>query len=396
MIEVNDIKKSPYEIRREYGDFYYQIFNALYEHSNHLKGDMLPHELLLTDNGVTLEELVEILKDSNYSKDDINLIINHLISNEQTVIRKDFFEKDPRYELIDSYFWKSSLQRHFYRFIDDSPNEKKVMAFISDTHIGLDKIYNEKLLSNFYNYIIKKGAKRCFHLGDLFHGINHIQLNEKEKEAYRQLEIFRKEFPNPNELITYLIGGNHDDSIGLFIGGCKLSDIEPKEEYGIEYIKEELNYLRYISALNPSVQCIPQNKFFIDGCELTANNHKFHLNHRLFLNELQNRIKISSVEDIDDKMLFKDYHYDVLVSGHLHKGLIYSSTANDQDKLYLGVPSTTNINLNSVVGYLVYIDENGENMEISCLISDEQGNIKEIERIPWHFKEKNKEYCKQF
>ncbi len=397
MLKIEDILKSPYALRRQYGDFYYQVFDILYNHSNHLDENMLPQDLLLTDNGITLQELEEILKQSNYSKEDINLILNQLISKEQKVIRKDFWDKEPRYEFTDSYLWQSRLQRNFHRFIDDCPNKKKVFAFISDTHIGLDDVFNPKLIDNLYDYIIGKGATRCFHLGDLFHGINHLPIDEKEKEAYRQLELFYKYFPNPQDLITYLTGGNHDDPIGLLIGGCPLDKIAPqKEPFGIEYMKEDLNALRYISALNPSVQCIPQSKFGIDGWTLNVNNHDFHLNHRLFLNYLQSKVKISSVDDIDEKMLFKDYHYDVLVSGHLHKGLIYSSETDGRDKLYLGIPSTTNINLNNAVGYLVYMDESGENMEISILCSDEFANITETERMPWSFKAKNKQYCKQY
>ena len=79
-----------------------------------------------------------------------------------------------------------------------------------------------------------------------------------------------------------------------------------------------------------------------------------------------NKSEHELVDDIDEKMLFKDYRYDVLVSGHLHKGLIYSSETDGRDKLYLGIPSTTNINLNNAVGYLVYMDESGENIVLAA------------------------------
>lgn len=411
-LNKDEIFIKPYDLRRKYSEFYSELYNILSKHSDnpqkHPNEFLLPQDTLKFDTGLSVTDIQKIASQQgyDYSIEEITLLLYNLLVKEQKVVRKDYWDKEPIYELIDTYLWKSRLQRNYHDLRDNAPNKVKVIAFMSDTHIGLDGIYNPKLINNFYDYIIGQGATRCFHLGDLFEGLRKLPKQEIESEFYRQIDLFLKDYPRPTleELITYLAGGNHDESMGLFMGNCPLDYIDPildsngRVDTMAEYVKEDYNHLRYITALNPSIMNIPQSRGGISGWSTTANGRNFHFDHRLFLSYMQPDCRISNVKDIQDKMKFKDYHYDVLVSGHLHKGIIFSTTneINDTDKLYLGVPSTSNINLNGVVGYLVYLDEAGENLEISILGSDESDNIIELERIPWSFTEKNKQYCKQF
>lgn len=407
-----ELFRDSYDLRRRYGEFYDLLYCLLQKKSDSCEKYpnefLLPQDIMMSDSGISISELQKNLSDYgyDYSIEEINLIMYDLIAKQQRVIRKDYWGKEPIYEFIDRYYWASRLQRNFHSFKDDEVGKSKRFAFISDTHIGLDGVYNPVLINNFYDYIIGKGATRCFHLGDLFEGINNVSIDEKEKFFLKQIELFLKDYPKPDsrEIITYFTGGNHDESIGLFMGGCPLKDIDLKRDDNgysnstIEYIKEDYNALRYITAMNPSVVNIPQSKFGIDGWSTEANGRRIHFNHRLFLSCMQMNCRINNVDGIQDKMLFMDHRYDMLISGHLHKGLIYSikDKLTQKDKLYLGIPSTSSINLNGVVGYFAYLDEDGKEMEISILGSDSNGNIREIDKINWNFDGKNKQYCKQF
>lgn len=382
-MEVTELFRDRYDLIRRYDAFYDELTSILEKHSGKcdIDNDVFQSDILQSDSGINIKSLQQELKNRGYvySEEEINLILYNLIANQQRVIRKDYWSKEPIYEFLDRYYWESSLQRNFYCLRDDCPTKKKIFAFMSDTHIGLNDVYNPKLIDNFYDYIISQGATRCFHLGDLFEGLRNVSDDQKDQEFYRQLELFMKEYPNPSEILTYLTNGNHDNPLikEYFMNNNFLTNHDG----------------RYITALKSGVFVIPENKGGISGWQTTTNNRDFHFNHRLFLSFMQENCHIQNVDDINGKMLFEDYHYDVLVSGHLHKGFIYSTTnTHHKDKLYLGIPSTSSLNLNSAVGYLVYMDEDGNNMEISVLGSDESSNIREIERIPWSFTEKNKQY----
>lgn len=398
-----------YDIRTRYAAFYDAIYDILEKNSdspaNHPDSTILPHDITQSNLGLTITDLQKILETEGYyySKEEINLIIYHLFTNEKRIIRKDFWDKEPVYEFLDRYYWESRLQQNFHIFKDENPTEKKVFALMSDTHIGLEGVYNPTLINNFYDYIIGLGVKRCFHLGDLFEGVKNFPISEKEKEYHRQIDIFLRDYPYPKveELITYLTGGNHDEQIGLILGGCPIKYVNPSKKEAqyapsIEYFKEEYNALRYITALNPSIMTIPQSKFGISGWSTTANGRDIHFNHELFISFMHENIKINSIEEIEKKAMFLDYNYDILISGHLHQGFVYSipNPYKEEDNLYLSVPSTSSTNIGKAIGYIVELSEDGNNMEISVLGSDDNLNIHEIDKISWDFKKKNKTYSK--
>ena len=400
---------SQYELRRQKRTLYEAVYDTLERNSIYREKDsndfLLPYDIAHSDTGITISDIKKILdsKGYNYQSEEINLIIYNLLSREKRIIRKDYWTSPPKYEFLDSYYWDSRFQQQFHTLKDEETG-KKVFALMSDTHIGLDTIYNPQIINNFYEYLIKHGIKRLFHLGDLFEGVKHLPASEKEKEYHRQLQLFIDEYPcpNPEELLTYLTGGNHDEQIGLLMGNCPIKHIEPQinsPSYyagAIEYQKEEYNELRYITALNQSLICMPQTKFAISGWSSNINGRNIHFNHEFFLSFMQENVKINSLDELAENSRFLDYNYDILISGHLHQGFIYSipNPYKDEDNIYLSVPSTSTINIGKAVGYVVELSEDGLDMEISVLGSDEFANIHEIDRISWNFQKKSKTYSK--
>ena len=271
---------------------------------------------------------------------------------------------------------------------------KKIFLLISDTHIGNCEMFNSRLLNNLYEYAIKIGATKCFHLGELFEGckevkgnIYEIKIDRKMIDLYddefcRQINLFINEYPktNPNEFKTYCLLGNRDETMNRFL---QFRDFMHSCD------------LRKLSMYDPSFYMFPRSHWITE-----LNDVSFHFDHRLYMSVIIDDLKINELADIEKERetvgnLMLDTDYDVLISGHLHKGIIYTSTDyfEQKDKLYLGIPSSSNINVGrGSVGYLVYMYPESNSMEILILGCDNNFNIYEIDRIFWEFGKKNKTY----
>jgi len=344
--------------------------------------------------GLSFNAIKKKLKDKEieFNDKELNLILQLLVSNYKMVVRNEYWSKETEYELLDRRFWEHKSQYYHYSF-EDNIKSKKIFLLISDTHIGNDKMFNSKLMNNLYDYAIMMGAKKCFHLGDLFEGdytlfgmlpeydVSLKYVNDFEEEFCRQMNLFINEYPkpNPDEFMTYCLIGNHDEIMNRFLQfrDC-LSSCD----------------LRKLTMYNPSFYMFPRTSWCAN-----LNNIDFHFNHRLYMSVIIENLKINKLEDIEKKKeqvgdLIFDTNYDVLVSGHLHKGIIYTETDyfKEKDKLYLGVPSTGNVNIGGVVGYLTYIYPESNTMEISILSCDNDLKIYEMDRIVWELGKKNKTY----
>lgn len=331
-----------------------------------------------------------IEKGIKFSDSDLNLVLQLLLTNYKMIIRNESWHKQPVYEYLDHNLWDSKYQEAYYSFSDEM-SSLKTYLLISDTHIGNDKLFNSKLLHNIYDYAIKHGAKKCFHLGDLFEGSKELQsdpylLSEKqitdfEEEFCRQLNLFINEYPktNPDEFMTYSLIGNHDESMNRFLkfkswfSSCDL---------------------RKISMYNPDFYMFPRSNWTTN-----LNGINIHFNHRLYMSGFIYDLKINKLSDIEIKKeqvgsLLLEPHYDLLISGHLHKGIIYteSNYYNEKNNLYLGVPSTSNFNIGGTVGYLIYMYPESNHMEVAILRCDNNLNIQEIDKVNWEFGTKNKVY----
>ena len=344
--------------------------------------------------GLSFKVIRELLKEQGLVFDDKSLfhVLQILLSNYQIIVRNEYWHKDTEYEMLDRQIWEHKSQQVHYSFEDDMLSEK-VFLLISDTHIGNDKMFNSKLLHNLYDYSIMNGAKKCFHLGDLFEGCKDLlgdiykitpkQVDDFEEEFCRQVNLFMNEYPktNPDEFKTYCLIGNHDEAMDRFL---KLRNWVYSSD------------LRKLSIYDQSFYMFPRTHWCAN-----LNSVDFHFNHRLYMSVVIDDLKINQLSDIEKRKddlgsLMSDGHYDVLLSGHLHKGIIYTSddVFSSKDKLYLGVPSASNINVGGAVGYLVYMYPESNSMEVSILGSDNDLNIYEMDRICWYFDRKNKVYCK--
>lgn len=343
--------------------------------------------------GLSVNDIKNILikEGISFNEQDLFEVLQILQSNFKRIVRDEFWDKDTQYRLLDRQLWEHKSQEVHYSFDDDGYSDKTFLV-ISDTHIGHD-IFNGKLIHSLYDYAILNGATHCFHLGDLFHGCKelsgniydlYMRLNSKlisdfEEEFNRQMEIFVNEYPISCEMKTYCVQGNHDEAMDRFLkfrNWCESCD------------------LRKISIYNPNFYMFPRPHFVHK-----LNDFETHFNHRLYMSCVMDDLKIDDISDIDKKReifgsLLNDSHYDLLFSGHLHRGIVYSDRDmyRGTNKLYLGVPSTSEINLCGAVGYLINMRESVMNIQI--LGCDENMDISVIDEINWDLYGNNKQYCK--
>lgn len=360
-----DFFEDTYDFIRDNRELYYRIY-----------------QLLENNPSLSLEEIISLLRKDGLDcqENKVLQIIYFLMTREQCIVRDDYWRQVPKYKMLNPCYFESCLQNAYFS-LEDNHNDKTFLL-ISDVHIG-SNIFNAKLLENLYNYAISNGATRTFLLGDLFNGLKNCKNDEeRENEFIRQINLFKEQYPSllPSQMITYSNLGNHDESMNDFM---KRRDFLTRFD------------LRNLTVYNPSFYVVQNNPLGNHGFSLSINHRNFHFNHKLFISPVIEDKKIWEIDDIKSEMLIDNF-YDVLISGHLHKGLIYS--LNDEslgkEKIYLGVPSSSNINVgeSNAISYLVFMHENC--MEVAILGCDENLKIYEINRLCWNFDKKNKSYCK--
>ena len=328
-------------------------------------------------NQLTIEQIRKMLN-NEYNTAEINDAIVHLLVDKGIIIRDDYWCSESVFKYVSNeYFQNSAFTNHYYSFTIDDISDKKFLL-ISDTHIGNSELENYQMLHNIYEFALQNGVTKCFHLGDIFSGI--IGKNFKEEDVLKQFSLFGNFYPNFDKIKTYALIGNHDEYINGFFD---------KRSIPFEYD------LRQLTKYSPNFYVIPRNEW-----ELKFPNIKFHFSHRLYLNWMISRAKINDIGDIEKGNMFYDERYDILVSGHLHKGFLYNNVFVNHQHLYLGVPSTTNLNINNVVAYVVELNFNEMNevdsMDITLLLCDDNNKIIKGETINWSFFKKNKILRKTF
>lgn len=337
-------------------------------------------ELFNLQNPVTFSEIKQYLnyQKIDYLDNELSYIINFLFIKKGIIVRNDYWDKEADFFKLDEYRQDSNFSKHYYSFKVDNYNTKKFLL-ISDTHIGNSDIEDFLLINNIYEYAIANGATKCFHLGDLFAG--DFKRNNFELEAKKiQINSFITNYPHPfpNEILTYGLLGNHDQQI------------IKNSEYNTAFDLRNLNFF------NPSFYLFPRERW-----TTTFLDKNFHFGHRFHHSQLIRDLKITCVNDLIKQERWLEPTYDVNISGHLHKGLIYGPSIKkygDQEKIYLGVPSTSKININGIVGYLVTLNYKDEkeitSMDIDILSCDSNYRIAIKDIINWNFKEHNTHYKK--
>ena len=118
--------------------------------------------------------------------------------------------------------------------------------------------------------------------------------------------------------------------------------------------------------------------------------------HRLYVSGIRPDVKLFALQDMNEEERWLDERYDVLWSGHLHNGFIYTTDAplsEGRQILFLGVPSTSKYNLGGVVAYLAHLHYEGEcvsTMDVDFLRCDNNYHITKEEGIHWDFSGNNK------
>ena len=127
------------------------------------------YQLLECNHCLNVEEIIYLLRKSGYNcqENEVIKILYFLISRQQRIIRNDYWDKLPKYQILKPELFESHFQNTYFSLEDN--HSDKIFLLISDIHIGSD-IFNAKLLENLYDYAISNGATKTFLLGDLFEG----------------------------------------------------------------------------------------------------------------------------------------------------------------------------------------------------------------------------------
>ena len=346
---------------------YYHLSNSMFDLA------FIIENLFHKYKELTIEQISEFLN-KEYDLKEIYEAINYLLVYRGVIIRDDYWSKDAIFKYVSNeYFQNSFYTKHYYSFTVDDTNNKKFLL-ISDTHIGNSKLENYKMLYNVYEFALKNGVTNCFHMGDIFSGI--IGKSWSEEDILNQISLFGESYPNFDGIKTYALIGNHDEFINGFFNKYNM------------FIPFEYD-LRQLTKYASNFYIIPRKSW-----EIKLPNIIFHLSHRLYFNLIMKEQKIKNLSEIEKGNIFYDNTYAVLFSGHLHQGFIYNNVCNGCETLLLGVPSTTNYNINGVVAYFVELNYNGLNnvdsMDITLLLCDSNNRISRGETINWSFSKNNK------
>lgn len=355
-----------------------------YEHYQNLRNLYgIIYNALKQSNGLTILQLKSLLKTKKFSFEDEDLfdVISELLIQNGCIQRDDYWNKGAVYSYIkDVRLHNSSYSRHYYSFtVDDNMNDKYFMV-ISDTHIGEPNFEDFHMLDSIYDFAISNEVDKCFHLGDLFMGKkgNTFSL----EEMLLQLNSFISSYPMPYpwEMRTYAIIGNHDE----YIHGFFHPDI--KKEYQ-PYIYD----LRALNTYHPDFFVIPRDCF-----KTKFSNVSMHFGHRLYVSGMCPEVKLHEIQEMSEEKRWLDIIYDVLWSGHLHNGFIYTTDvpwAYRKPVIFLGVPSTSKYNLGKIVAYLVHLHYEGgvvSTMDVDFLRCNNNYHITKEEGVHWNFKGGNK------
>lgn len=286
-------------------------------------------------NGCTTIDKIYLYLSKKYTKEQIKYCLNLLLVEDESIVRNDYYYGESNYELVSERQKKSSYTKNYRNFIDDNPNKKKKILLISDTHLGNNELENMILINTVYEYAKQENCDFAFHLGDLFEGNNSKEIN-----------TFIEKYPNYIKTVCLL--GNHD---------------------------QQFNNLKFLNAYNDSFNVYETSRW-----STKLNNNDIHLSHRFYISWLIEDQKINCIDDIDEVDDFLSNDFRVLISGHLHQGIIYiKNNYQNKETIYLGVPSLSNTNINKSCAYIMTIDN--DIIDISVLTVSNNYEIKEIDNI---------------
>lgn len=340
------------------------------------------------NNYFTLKLLSDILNKNNkkFTQEDLNTVVNMFIANLEKVVRIDRWNEEPLYMVLDERHERHNYQRSYFDFRDSAPSNNKKFIVISDTHIGNEEVQNFELLHNVYQFALDTKINYIFHLGDIFQRVDNVPIDEQYAKTIENIKFFLKNYPKVDEKIlkTIALLGNHDLTIYGTAGTSKFVDTTYQQIFD----------LRNLTKDNPAFLIYARQTY---GLKLS--NIPIHFSHKLYVDSFHSDEMINSVNDltnIENRIIGK---YPVYISGHLHKGLICMGSEDmNYNQLYIGVPSTSNINIESVVGYIINLDVESDlkYVHVSTLYSKKDNSIFVGQTYTYCVNKKNKILKKQF
>lgn len=181
--------------------------------------------------------------------------------------------------------------------ITDSNELELKVLLISDLHYGNEFERND-LVDRAFNYCIKNDIHIIFLCGDMIDGtFSHVE--QDISNVYEQIEHFVKDYPFDKNILTFSVGGNHDEN-GLRKSGQNI--IEILRNYRHDIIISSYNNF-FIDIKNDQIQL-------------------FHITHKSKV------IKSKS---------------SIVLHGHSHK---YSCEQEKSKILHIYVPSLSDLNFN--------------------------------------------------
>ena len=242
------------------------------------------NEELIKDltEGIEVHDFKEKYCNGNYKE--VGTTINKLIFSGLNIQKKVNSVGDIGFILAkDNVFTEQEL-------LYDTDNVK--VLIISDLHIGgIDD--GLKYINDVYKYAKDNDIHIIFNIGDLFHGINVKYPDNGVQSFFNQLDRFKKEYPMYDDIVTFLILGNHDYSIfqtlGIDISKC----INDRTDfinlgYGLGKIKlgNDLILLEHDLLLTEQPQREQNARFIFRG-----HSHKYE--------SVSNQITVPALQDAD-------------------------------------------------------------------------------------------------
>lgn len=317
------------------------------------------------NNFFTIPLIEKLLKEKNipFTKKELHDAIYIFLIHVGNVIRYDYWNSEPIFQVLDKRHEYTNYQKAF-KSLEDDPLETKRFILIADTHIG-NEINNFTIINNIYDLALQKGIKNIFHLGDIFEGIKCNDSEEiKQLKIENQLKLFNTYYPNIDEIRTISLLGNHDKSIY----GTQGTDVTI--DYFNEKSKPQIYDLRKITFDNPNFLLYVKKMF-----TLYFNEIPVHLSHRFYANGLYEYIILNDFKKLDDIMKLIACDYPIYFSAHLHKSFIYENNDCYGRKIvYLGVPSTSSLNIGDCVANLIEITPERD-ISITMICSDNNCNL---------------------
>ncbi len=224
--------------------------------------------------------------------------INNLENDGYTLSRKYYSDGKFKYTFAGNDHLNDEVTN-----IITKPTEQEVrVVCISDMHYT-SKFQNLDMVHRAYDYAIRNGINLVFVGGDFLHG--KFGYNESTfEDGMKQIETFIKDYPFNNNVLTFGVGGDHDESI---------------------YHEDYINPIKVISSRRHDI-VIPNyiySPLMIKDARIQLKHKKNQTgqnpNHRL-------NVTIPTV-------------YEIALNGHLHR----YDYIDSGDKITINLPTTSNI-----------------------------------------------------